>query len=667
MNYRADIDGLRSIAVLPVILFHFNITTFSGGFVGVDIFFVISGFLITRILAENCRYDRFSLLNFYSRRIKRIFPVLFVVVLATLVAGYLILSPGDYETAAESAIFTVSFLSNVFFWLNTGYFDASAETMPLLHTWSLGVEEQFYIVWPLLIFGLWKLTRLKGRIFWCALTGVSACSFVACVVITTYDPEQVFYLPWFRAWQFTMGAMIGFLPLVTRGNHALSVIGISLIAYAVFGFDQATPFPGYSALIPTLGASLIIASGPSAFVNRALSFAPFVGLGLISYSLYLWHWPVTVLYRHYDDGVLSISEISALSAVMITLSIASYFIIERPFRRVRRPPITVIGFGIAGAATVAFASLIIFRSEGVPSRLPEEVRGLASLDIMWEWQCPATMRSSSLELEKSGCVIGSRWEENSRKGVLWGDSHAQHLLPILHEAAQSSDASIIFINGCLGLVDNETIFRHYAKFPNYNSDCFGRQAKFLDLLEGREDIDFLIIANAWTGYVPELRTADGERPELAAALNLVSRGAEKLIERIRTKFRGHIIIAGDFPRPGYDVPGCYMRNASGLLRKKCRDYSEKFLLSETQIQTLSAIENASHHEGVVLWNPSETLCTDGLCPTKIAGEILYRDGNHLRRNLTKNTTFEIINTTEVNRVISIPSGSRSTSYLARPD
>lgn len=646
VNYRPDIDGLRAIAVLPVILFHFNIAAFSGGFVGVDIFFVISGFLITSILAKNCRADRFSLLDFYARRVKRIFPVLFVVVLTTLAAGYFLLAPGDYQDTGESAVFTVTFLSNVFFWLNTGYFDASAETMPLLHTWSLGVEEQFYIIWPLMIFGLWKLTSLKGHVFWAVFIGVSLASFVACIVVTAHDPEQAFYLPWFRAWQFAMGAAIGFLPAVNRGKHAASLTGIALIAYAIFGFDDSTAFPGYAALVPTLGATLVIAAGPTALMNRVLGTFPFIWVGLISYSLYLWHWPVTVLYRHYSGGPLSPKEIAALGAVMTVLSVLSYFAIERPFRRIPFSAPRMVLSGVAGGVAVAMIALVVVQNSGFPSRLPDEMKKIASLDVMWEWECPQLVKMEIDGKQQNACVFGAPWDTAKQRAVLWGDSHAQHFAPVMDQVGRRIDMSIVLRPGCAAFFV-PGIFRQLRNRPTYSEECWQRNADAIEWINKHPEIDHVFAANAWAGYAPALY----EHPAQSALETTYDVGAELQAEGLSKTIRGitqskSIILIGDVPRPFFQVPPCVIRNEGGLLRSPCSANTRTIPIStleERQFPTYRALARvAESFENVRFFNPSSGLCDKNGCPLFEGDELIYRDNNHWRRNLSREAIDSLI-------------------------
>ena len=244
MGYRPDIDGLRALAVAAVILFHIGVDDLPGGFIGVDVFFVISGYLITRLIVEHLHERRFSFWDFYARRTRRIFPALFVMILAVLVMGYFVLTPGEYADLGKSAVFSSAFLANVYFWLNTGYFDALAETMPLLHIWSIGVEEQFYVIWPLTLVLLWHHSRLGKKATLTATAIATALLAILCIVWTAYDSKSAFYLPFTRLWEFTLGAgMLAIPTLKARLAHPLSILGLIAIGYAAVTFTAELPYP----------------------------------------------------------------------------------------------------------------------------------------------------------------------------------------------------------------------------------------------------------------------------------------------------------------------------------------------------------------------------------------------------------------------------------------
>ena len=334
MRYRSEVDGLRAVAVVPVVLFHAGVPYIGGGFVGVDIFFVISGFLITHSLLADENFspiDRFA--RFYERRIRRIIPALALVVSTTLVGGVAVLFPDQLMQLSKSAVATSTFASNFWFWSQSGYFRPPAQSMPFLHTWSLAVEEQFYIAFPLLLIVLGKGRRIVSFI---VVTSVAAIIFAANVYFTMHEPGVAFYWPT-RAWELLLGSMIaltGSGPRRTR--EVISIAGLLLIAFSLFAFDVTTPFPGYSALVPVLGAAAVIYGGGETFVGRALSLQPLVWVGLISYSLYLWHWPILVLTKQ-SLGVdhLSVTQTMACIAATFLAAALSGALWRRPFEKFR--------------------------------------------------------------------------------------------------------------------------------------------------------------------------------------------------------------------------------------------------------------------------------------------------------------------------------------------
>ncbi len=311
LAYRRDIDGLRAVAVLSVVFYHLGLPFDFNGFVGVDIFFVISGYLITGLINQEVVAGKFSLLNFYLRRVKRILPALFVMVAVTTLFGILVMLPGDLKDLGKSAFAAVASLSNVYFWYSedTSYFARSSDLLPLLHTWSLGVEEQFYLFWPPL---LWLAYRLAGNV---GTLTVTVAIFAGSLLLSQWllDGSQsfsFFMLPT-RAWELLTGSGVYFLIWRNRRNRlpgvfweAVAAIGLAAIVFSLFTATAGSPFPGFNALYPCLGSALLILSGAyhTTSVARVLSTSSFVAIGLVSYSLYLWHWPVLSFARYFFRG-----------------------------------------------------------------------------------------------------------------------------------------------------------------------------------------------------------------------------------------------------------------------------------------------------------------------------------------------------------------------------
>ena len=372
MKYRAEIDGLRTVAVLPVILFHAGSKLFGGGFVGVDIFFVISGYLITTIIVDELSRGTFSLLRFYERRAKRILPALCLVSLTALGLGWLVLQGRDFVEFVRSLLGVATFSSNILFWMEADYFDTAAELKPMLHTWSLAVEEQFYILFPLLLMLLW---RFGQRAVLPTLVGMFVFSLGLAQWQVRTDPMSAFFLLPARAWELGLGAFCAVYlraghPPLARGMHnALSALGLALVCAAVFGFDAETPTPSLITLMPTGGAALIIlfATGGT-LVQRLLSTRGMVGIGLISYSAYLWHQPLMAFARHNSLEEPSWVIMAGLIALTLGLAWLSWTYVEIPVRKGQYGRLRLFGISATGLATFAALGLFIHTYDALDYR-----------------------------------------------------------------------------------------------------------------------------------------------------------------------------------------------------------------------------------------------------------------------------------------------------------
>lgn len=434
-GYRPDIDGLRAVSVIAVLFFHLDLG-FPGGYVGVDVFFVISGFLITTLILKDIDTQTFSLTRFWERRIRRIFPALAVTVAAVLVAGYFLLIPGDLLDLAKSSVSQSLLTANFYFWRTSGYFAERAEFKPLLHTWSLAVEEQFYLGFPLLLAWTKGFSRRRLVIL---LGGISVVSFAASVYWSFYNPEVAFFLLPPRAWELLAGSILATLPrtfrLGTAIAEALASCGLAAILIAVFFYDGRTVFPGLAALLPVGGAACVILANRDRLtaVGRLLSTGPFVFVGLISYSLYLWHWPAIVFVRHV---VVDLNW--QLKACLILFSVGaatlSWKFVETPFRTTallvtRR---AVFGFAVGSIALLTSWSVVLWRSGGFPARFSRAMRVIAS-DVDWNGRQYATNRKAIVDRRMP--VLG-RSDREAPDFVLWGDSHAMALSALVESLAK---------------------------------------------------------------------------------------------------------------------------------------------------------------------------------------------------------------------------------------
>ena len=500
MRYRPDIDGLRAFAVMAVVLFHAGLDAVPGGFVGVDIFFVISGYLITRLIVEQLREGKFSFWDFYARRTRRIYPALFVLIPLVLLAGFFVLTPGEYEDLAMSAIYSSAFLANIYFWLNTGYFDLAAVTMPLLHLWSIGVEEQFYMMWPATLVLVWRFARMGQTATLIALVVATVLLAILCIVWTGLDSKSAFYLPFTRLWEFTLGALVLALPAITwpRLADLLSVLGVAAMVGAALTLNENLPYPGYYAILPCAGAAACMAAGETSLMGHFLSLRPNVMLGKLSYSLYLWHWPIFVYYGLYTESEVPVYEKLWLIPLALGISYLSWRFVEQPIRRRKDHPRQYVMIGASAAATTACIALLVVANSGFPSRIPESVRALGDREAMMQFDC--TERIKLPELRGKRCVVGAPWGSASKHALLWGDSHARHLLPILNIPAREQGLSILYWAGCPPFIDNDVVQRNNPGRADYSKNCAQLRRQILDWLAKAPNIDLVIIADAWAIY-----------------------------------------------------------------------------------------------------------------------------------------------------------------------
>ena len=403
MTYRSDIDGLRALAVLLVLLFHLDPNLFTGGFVGVDVFFVISGYLMTRVIVDESGPGTFSIAGFYARRCRRILPALLVMLSFVVPANYVMLAPDEYRVLGSSAVAAALSFSNLFFYRNTGYFEGAAELMPLLHTWSLGVEEQFYLIWPALLLAAWWLFR-RGRVG--MVIAVGACTiigFAVSVWAVGVNQKAAFFLLHARLWEFAAGGLIVFWRWPGRLQQIPSLLGLILIAVSAFTLTRPSPFPGINALAPVIGGMLVIAAAPSSVASRLLAVAPMRFIGKISYSLYLWHWPIIASWKKYNNAQPDLIEGFVIVLASLVVASLSWKFIEQPFRRKSIRPMRDISVAISAALLVALGGYDIVVNRGFPSRMPASLARLSDQTAMWfGFRCPYSATAIGIN-----CAVGA--------------------------------------------------------------------------------------------------------------------------------------------------------------------------------------------------------------------------------------------------------------------
>ena len=465
MTYRPEIDGLRAIAVMAVILFHAGFSYFSGGFVGVDVFFVISGYLITNILVNDLHNERFSLLAFYERRARRILPALFLVVAVSMVFAQAWMVPSRFVDFSESALATVLFVANFYFWQTANYFEAAAEFKPLLHTWSLAVEEQYYLFFPVFLLLVWRYAR---RLLWPLMGLAAVASLALAEVASNVSPVANFFLAPTRAWEFLVGSFCAYL--LRRGHvprhGGLAALGLALVVVSILVYDRDTPFPSLYALVPVGGTALILLfGGAGTWVGSLLASRAFVGVGLISYSAYLWHQPVFAFARIRALDELDIATKLVLIAAVLALSYLSWRWVEEPFRR-RRIGRTVTprgALGVSGGSTAALAAVaglgMAFPLAG--STLTAEQRYYASFldyrettEFVQQWRVGTCFYAPEDGDFRDIFDIETCLEPQSDKPILllMGDSYAAQLWLALSESFADYEILQATAAGCRPLV-----------------------------------------------------------------------------------------------------------------------------------------------------------------------------------------------------------------------
>ncbi|WP_188791269.1 acyltransferase family protein [Salipiger pallidus] len=455
LPYRSDIDGLRAVAVLAVVLYHFGFPGLDGGFVGVDVFFVISGFLIGGILWREYRATgTIWLKHFYLRRFRRLAPAFFAMLAVTGLLSWALLLPFEFREFGKQAIAATVYLSNVLFFRQVGYFDSASDEKPLLHTWSLAVEEQFYIFLPLFIL----LFRRSHRAMIVALVGCWIASLAGCILLTAEYQTVTFFLFPFRAWEMLSGVLLAIWGAETgrrwRGFAALSWIGLALVLASVLLIPSGPLFPGLLAVFPVLGTVLLLANGAGRNpVNRLLTMPEAVFVGRISYSLYLWHWPVLVLSVYLRGEYANLLEAALWMALSVGLAWVSWRFVELPVRQVRMPGWVLLGGTVTASVVALGLGAVVYLKDGMPERFGPEAQPhiAASADFLQDWsRCTTPTEGPLMGIET--CPIGP---EGAPRVLVWGDSHVRAFHAGLDLAAQEAGVPglVIWRAGCPPLFD----------------------------------------------------------------------------------------------------------------------------------------------------------------------------------------------------------------------
>jgi peptidoglycan/LPS O-acetylase OafA/YrhL len=623
LPHRPDVDGLRAIAVIPVLLYHARLGSATGGFVGVDVFFVISGYLITGLILQDIQAGRFSLPAFYERRIRRILPALLGILVCSAVAVHFLFLPDDTRTFANSLLATLVYSSNVLFWKEAGYFDQPSETKPLLHTWSLAVEEQFYILYPLFLVGI---SRYFRRRYGVAISIVLLASLALSITGVSSAPTATFFLAPGRIWELLVGALLALnaIPGIQRPLPAalLGLTGLAAIGYSVLGFSAGTPFPGANALFPVLGAALVIHSGTGtrSAVTRLLSAPPLVFVGLISYSLYLWHWVLLVFLRYYLIRPLTRLEAGQTLIAAFIVAILSWRFIERPFRGRHGIGSRRLVFSALGVSSLALAAYggAVLATGGFPGRFTPRVhRALAGTSDLWKRYAECTDKI---------CDVGP--DASTASFILWGDSHAGAIAPAVELAAWSTGVSGVIANhnACAPLL-------HLERYDPLRRPCSGYNDSVLALIDVRH-IRTVLLHARWALYTEGYRTPPEPGPPVLLSS---SRRVEDNPAEFERLFRGtlaelrrrrlRVVIIASVPEIGPSVPRAMALQARSGSRIDLEPRFENF--AARQVRAFGVLQRAARDYSASIVYPHEALCDSAVCMIARYGYPLYRDGDHL--------------------------------------
>lgn len=640
MIYRPDIDGLRTLAVFPVVLFHANVVGFSGGYIGVDVFFVISGFLITSIIQAELKRGDFSIVRFYERRARRILPALFSVMFASVVAGWFFLTPAKYEQLGESMLAALLFVSNFWFWQNSGgYFAGPTDYLPLLHTWSLAVEEQFYIFFPILMMVMYRLGR---RWLIPAVVVLVLASLLLSVWATPRMPSAAFYLLPTRIWELGFGALLalGLVPVSARKSirELAATLGLLAILVPVFVYDRSTDFPGLAAVPPALGTALIIWAGikKATWVSRFLAIKPMVWVGLLSYSLYLWHWPIMAFLRErlFTVHLEPILQVVALSS-SFAMAWLSWRYIERPFRDRKQfnfSAARIFRLSGTGMLVLALVACALLFTSGLHQRFDQFQ--LARIENVGK-SFSDSSNCTGVKPINSLCVFGNDSEKATPTWFVWGDSHAASMLPALLDVAHIRGQAVMFANkgNCPPLPD--TGRSDMPMVENGLCERYRQEVLNRILSEGSIQVVFLVarwplygrgsmLLSEGHGSFHLLKT--GESKALGTNLEIMQNSLDSLIRRLRGAGK-QVVVVEAVPEMPWHVGG---RMRAEILFEISFSNHKISLNDVERMQgaTNQVLRSFEKTDGVYVVRVAEKICAQG-CPSRLGDKAFYLDFNHL--------------------------------------
>jgi len=642
-RYRPDIDGLRALAVLAVLFFHAAIPGFGGGYVGVDVFFVISGFLITRLVVDELeRTGTVSFRRFYLRRARRLFPALFATLALTFIASTILLAPSVLVVVARTTLSALLSVSNFQFWQEAGYFNPEAELNPLLHTWSLGVEEQFYLVWPLslLLLAKWRRQWLPAFMVLVVVASLVASEWA----VRTLDSAGYYLLP-FRMFELALGAMmvwaVRHTPKSIAAREILLLAGLAMVVYPVLAYSRYTPFPGLAALLPCAGTALLILAGTAPWSGWLLRNRLATGLGAISYSLYLVHWPILIIYEMTTMRETTLAERCVLLAISIAVAVAFYLFIETPFRRLaaaradavdapRHPNRPFLVAAATLATILAIPAVAAWRSDGWNSRLEDGSGEIASL-----------LQGRA----KEGPPRDWRIRNAVARVAVIGDSHSTRVMYGMQWWGKASRVEFVHRQpspGCPPLLGVAVFGRR-----DQSAKCRKRRDAMLQQI-ANEKFDAVMLVARWGLYGGKLTPTNvgggralsldwGDPPPLGEPDLMRSRqafvvGLRNTVQLMQSRGK-KVIFVGQVPPIGRDPYPCIERQKNAAdVERHCRASTFAEARAETGWAVVEARKIANEFPALSVYNPDGMFCYQGECHITAGSRMLYADGSHLNSN-----------------------------------
>lgn len=643
--YRPDIDGLRAIAILSVVAFHARLALFSGGFIGVDVFLVISGYLIGSLVYREVSESTFSFLHFYERRVKRILPALLAVLFVCDLIAFVLLSPLELKNYCGESFSTVVSSSNIYFWLRSNYFDPATAFKPLLMTWSLGIEEQFYLLFPLSLFLLHRFD--KRHVFRWAVV-FSALSLLGCIVCTNVYPSAAFYLLPMRAWELGLGVLIAIYEVQHAGPVHLSAatenivgcLGLALIVVSVLVYKENTLFPGYAAILPTVGTACLINARHSFVNRRLLTSRPLVFVGLVSYSWYLWHWPLLSFARIVSGGLLSVPRAVLIAAISLVLATLSHRFIEQPFRRTHAPAARLmLTYGMLSVLLGA-AALLGYEKAGWPNRIPELVKVEATVREVEHNVC-LTGFDKSIPRLRMPCVV----ESTGPKLALWGDSHAAALGSAMQQLAIGHGYGFEQLTKASCPPLPAVRFRWVIR-PTFEGTCTAFNRAVLQHVLNDRSVTVVVLAGLWSSICSDrdkddcyLETSQlGKESSEAGGHRDLRSDLLETIALLRSTGK-RVFIVTDVPIFAID-PMSVVRNSVMSSRRELAavlssqvfslgPVDEASLISPADAITDRQVRQAASEGGAGIIDLAQNICPKSRCQFWSNGILLYADPGHL--------------------------------------